>query len=146
MNAGFPEALADAEFLSLTTFRRDGTPVATAVWAAPDGDRLVVWTPAASGKVRRLRHTARVTLVPCDRRGVVDAGAGEPVEGLARLLPPAELGPVRRAMTAKYGWKFREFAALLRFVGLTRLHRLIRSGGLRRAAGGPVGVEIRPAD
>ena len=30
---------------------------------------LVVWTRADSGKVKRLRHTPRVTVAPCDVRG-----------------------------------------------------------------------------
>ena len=37
-------------YVSLTTFGRTGVPVSTPVWAAPDGDTLVVWTP------RRLRQ------------------------------------------------------------------------------------------
>ncbi|MDT0352926.1 PNPOx family protein [Pseudonocardia charpentierae] len=34
--------VAGERFVSLTTFRRDGTPVATPVWIARDGDALVV--------------------------------------------------------------------------------------------------------
>ncbi len=49
--------VAGERFVSLTTFRRDGTPVATPVWIARDGDALVVTTPADSGKVKRLRST-----------------------------------------------------------------------------------------
>jgi uncharacterized protein len=43
-------ALPHSTYVSLTTFRRTGVPVATPVWAAPDGDTLVVWTRADSGK------------------------------------------------------------------------------------------------
>ena len=39
-----------SENISLTTYRRTGVPVPTPVWAAPDGDSLVVWTRADSGK------------------------------------------------------------------------------------------------
>ena len=44
------DALPHSTYVSLTTFRRTGVPVATPVWAAPDGDTLVVWTRADSGK------------------------------------------------------------------------------------------------
>ena len=42
--------LPRGEYVSLTTFRRTGAPVVTPVWAAPDGDTLVIWTRADSGK------------------------------------------------------------------------------------------------
>jgi PPOX class probable F420-dependent enzyme len=92
------------QYVSLTTFRRTGTPVSTAVWAAPDDEGfLLVWTGAESGKVKRLRHTATVSVAPCDRVGNV---TGDAVAGTARLLPSSELGRVRTAMTRKYGLAF----------------------------------------
>ncbi len=78
-------ALPTSRYVSLTTFRRTGDAVATPVWAAPDGADLVVWTRADSGKVKRLRHTSRVTVAPCDVRGNLQ---GRPVDAQARLLPP----------------------------------------------------------
>jgi uncharacterized protein len=42
--------LPNSTYVSLTTFRRTGVPVSTPVWAAPEGDSLVVWTRADSGK------------------------------------------------------------------------------------------------
>jgi len=56
--------LPSSTYVSLTTFRRTGVPVSTPVWAAPDGETLVVWTRTDSGKVKRLRHTSRVTVAP----------------------------------------------------------------------------------
>jgi hypothetical protein len=76
--------LADERFVSLTTFRRSGRPVSTPVWVGRDGDALVVLTPAGSGKVKRLRHDARVEVRPCGRFGAVADGA-VPVGGTAEL-------------------------------------------------------------
>jgi uncharacterized protein len=42
--------LSSSTYVNLTTFRRTGVPVSTPVWAAPEGDTLVVWTRADSGK------------------------------------------------------------------------------------------------
>lgn len=42
--------LPRSEYVRLTSYRRTGVPVATPVWAAPDGDLLMVWTRADSGK------------------------------------------------------------------------------------------------
>ena len=43
------QTLAKSTYLSLTTFRRDGTPVATPVWLARQGDELMVFTARSSG-------------------------------------------------------------------------------------------------
>lgn len=64
-------ALGDRDFIRLTTFRRTGEPVPTPVWVVPDGDHLSVFTPAGTGKLKRVRHTPRVTVAECSRRGAV---------------------------------------------------------------------------
>jgi hypothetical protein len=80
------QTLAKSGYLSLTTFRRDGTPVATPVWVAQDADHLVVVTRRSSGKAKRLRNSGRVLLAPCDMRGRV---RGDVVEGTALLQDEA---------------------------------------------------------
>lgn len=92
--------LADAQFVQLTTFRRDGTAVPTPVWVAPFDGALAVWAAASSGKVRRIRRNGAVTVAECDRRG---APLGEPVAGTAVLLDAAGSRRVRGAVRRKYG-------------------------------------------
>ena len=114
------DSLAAEPFLCLTTFRRDGTAVPTPVWAAPSGGHLLVWTGAASGKVKRLRHTPRVTVAPCDRGGAL---LGEPVPAHARIMRTDENGTLNGALNAKYGWQFRISrlgAAIGRVLGIAR--------------------------
>lgn len=102
-----PEAVARSPYVSLVTFRRNGTPVATPVWAVAEGTELLVWTRDDSWKVKRLRHDPRVTVTPCDVRGRIAEGA-RTVEGTGRLLEGAAgLGRVRTAMARKYGLRFR---------------------------------------
>ncbi|MCJ1681323.1 PPOX class F420-dependent oxidoreductase [Streptomyces sp. APSN-46.1] len=99
------EELGKARYVSLTTFRKDGTPVATPVWAAAEGGELYVWTRSDSWKVKRIRNNGRVTVSACDARGRVAAGA--PVlEAEARLLDEAGLKRVRGLMSRKYRWQF----------------------------------------
>ena len=93
-----------SEYVSLTTFRRSGVPVATPVWAAADGDSLVVWTRADSGKVKRLRHTRRVTVAPCDVRG---RPRGPAVDGVAEFVDRTERPGALAALTRRYGLRFR---------------------------------------
>ena len=78
--------LAAAKYVLLTTFRKDGTPVPTAVWAAADADRLLVWTVTDSYKVKRLRRDPRITLAVCDVRGNPRSDA---VPGTATVLDAA---------------------------------------------------------
>lgn len=99
-------ALGDEKFLSLTTFRKSGDPVPTAVWVARDGAALVVTTPAGSGKVKRLRNESRVELRPCSRSGKV-TGAGA-ATGTAEIIsdPGAQQAPMAE-LARKYGLQFK---------------------------------------
>ena len=64
-----PAARATARFpgrfLSVTSFKRDGTGVATPVWFVSDGGRLYALTDRHSAKVRRIRRDPHVTVAPC---------------------------------------------------------------------------------
>lgn len=109
-----PLSLADAadhEYVLLTTFRRTGVPVGTPVWVVRDGEELLITTGEASGKVKRLAHTARVTLTPCDVRGRVPEGA-ETVEATAVVHRDAETTErIERALARKYGVKYKMIKA-----------------------------------
>ena len=103
-------SLADARYVSLATYRRDGREVRTAVWIAPGPEAgaagpLYVYTNRTMGKVKRLRHTPRVRLAPCDVRGRVADGAAW-TEGTARIVtdPSLERRGIE-ALRAKYGWQ-----------------------------------------
>jgi PPOX class probable F420-dependent enzyme len=102
-------SLAGERFISLTTFRRSGEAVSTPVWVASDGDALLVTTPAASGKVKRLRHTPRVEMRACTRSGRVPEDA-EVVSGTAEILPEDRPDVFR----AKYGLEYRIFMTVER--------------------------------
>jgi PPOX class probable F420-dependent enzyme len=86
--------------MSLTTFRKNGQPVPTPVWFVQAGDQLFVLTLPTAGKVKRLRHTTRVTVAPCDARGKL---LGEAVEAQARILNKEEGMAANAALTGKYG-------------------------------------------
>ena len=102
-------ALGASDFIQLTTFRRTGEGVPTPVWVVPDGDALAVFTPAGTGKLKRIGHTPRVTVAECSRRGKVADGV-VPVEAVASTTDdPAEVERVTRLLAAKYGLQFRIF-------------------------------------
>ena len=69
------ELLGNERYVLLTTFRKTGVGVPTAVWVGRDGDTLLVTTRDDAGKVKRVRNNGRVELTPCDIRGNVADGA-----------------------------------------------------------------------
>ena len=95
------DALTRARYVSLTTYRRDGTPVATPVWHVVDDGLLYVWTEAGSWKVKRLRRDPRAKVVVCDIRGRIAPGAVA-AEGTGRLLDAQGTEKVRRLLGRKY--------------------------------------------
>jgi PPOX class probable F420-dependent enzyme len=84
----------------LVTYRRDGTPVPTPVWAAPAGGVLYVRSERASGKVKRLRRDPRLLVAPCTVRG---RPLGRPFEAHGRLLDGKDELIAERALAARYG-------------------------------------------
>ena len=96
-------ALSDEQYILLTTYRRDGTPVATPTWVVglPDGT-LGFWTSSGSGKAKRLAHTGRVTVQACDARGRTRSGT-MPVDAHARVVRGPEHAAVTRLVREKYG-------------------------------------------
>jgi PPOX class probable F420-dependent enzyme len=84
------------------------------VIADPDGDGLVVMTPAGSGKVKRVRRDPRVTLRPCGRFGAVDEDAPT-VEGTARIGLYDER--LEQAFKDVYGAEFRVIMGVERLRG-----------------------------
>jgi PPOX class probable F420-dependent enzyme len=84
----------------LVTFRRNGTPVPTPVWAAEADGRLYVRSERAAGKIKRLRRDARVLVAPCTVRG---KPLGSPFEATARTLPSEEEAVAEQALARRYG-------------------------------------------
>jgi PPOX class probable F420-dependent enzyme len=99
--------LETERFISLMTFRRSGDGVATPVWFALDGAQIVVGTFEDSGKAKRIRHTEKVEIAPCNFRGLV---RGPYVPGTASFLGPTEAILASAALSDKYGWQWDMFS------------------------------------
>jgi PPOX class probable F420-dependent enzyme len=118
------DRLGAEKYILLTTFRRDGRAVPTAVWSARDGDSLFVWTVADSGKVKRIRNSGEVAVAPCNFRG---APSGASVPAQASVAAVADDKHIRGLIGRKYG-----------LIG--RLSML--GSRLRRGSAGSVGIQI----
>jgi uncharacterized protein len=96
-------ALVDERYISITTFRPDGSLASTPVWVVSDDPhRLLVATGAETWKVRRIKKNPHVRVAGSNARGTVH---GESVDGLASLVDEEAL--VRRLQLEKYGWQKR---------------------------------------
>ena len=92
-----------ARYVSFTTFRADGTRVATPVWLAPLDDEFAFTTDPNSWKVRRLATNSHIEIRPCSVRGVV-ADDAPVATGTARVIDtPADYARVVSALKKKYG-------------------------------------------
>ena len=122
------DTLGDSQYVSVTSYRKNGEGVPTPVWVVRDGDALAIWTPTGSGKVKRIRREPAVLVAPCDFGGKL---LGEPVGGRAIVLDSAGTERVRGLLRRKYG--------------LTGRLTLIGSR-LRRGRAGTVAIRISVAD
>lgn len=91
--------VANAKYLLLTTFTKDGRPKPTAVWGVPEGEKLVIITDDGSWKTKRIKNTPRVTI---QKSTALGKPKGEPVEAVARNLPPSETRRVFDLVTKRY--------------------------------------------
>lgn len=89
-----------AKYVLLTTFKKDGSGVPTPLWAAMDGDRMLMWTESKSWKVKRIRNRPRVTVGVCDARG---NPKGPQIDATAVVLNDAGTEETRDAIARKYG-------------------------------------------
>ena len=94
------DAIFPGRFLSVTSFKRDGTGVATPVWSVSDGDRLFAFTDPHSAKVRRIRRNPRVLVAPCRPNGKLRS---EPLPAQAEVLTEtADLERVHTLLIERY--------------------------------------------
>ncbi|MGV9252709.1 PPOX class F420-dependent oxidoreductase [Streptomyces sp. NPDC003697] len=121
------ERLAAGKYVLITSYRQNGTPVATPVWVVRDGAALGVWTAAGSWKVKRIRNRPDVLVGPCDVRG---NPTGDQLPATAEICDPATTARYRGLIARKYGV----------FGRLTLL-----GSRLRRGTRGTVGIRVTPA-
>ena len=96
---GYFAPVAGATYICLTTFRRSGVPVSTAVHVVADGDLAYFRTWDVSGKAKRLRHTPAVRVAPSNGRG---RPTGPELPAVAHLLAGAESERAARLIAARH--------------------------------------------
>lgn len=99
MPSPIPAAIRGQKYILLTTFRKNGRPVATPVWFGEEDNKLFVMTRSIFGKCKRIRNNPQVSVAPCTIRGKV---TGADFAATARILPVADHARARAAINRKY--------------------------------------------
>lgn len=90
----------------LVTFRRSGEAMPSPINHGVDDGKLYVRTDPSTGKVKRIRNNPNVVVVPCGLRG---KPTGQPVAGIARILPESEHARAEQAVAANWSPAMRIF-------------------------------------
>jgi uncharacterized protein len=99
----------------LTTYKRDGTAVATPVTLAVDGERTYVRTWDSAWKAKRMRNNPAVLVAPSTVRG---RATGPAIGARSRLLDGEEARHAARAIARRQ--------PILQGVVVPLAHRLMR--------------------
>ncbi len=120
------EALFPGRYLSVTSFKRDGTGVATPVWFVSDGSRLLALTDLHSAKVRRVRRDPRVLVASCRADGNL---RGEPVPARVEVLTETpDLERVQNLLLERYKLTYRAVMLVYRLGRRLRGERSVADG------------------
>lgn len=94
---------AGEKYLSIESYRRNGSAVRTPVWFAEMSGALYVRTSTDTGKYKRIRNNPRIKIAPCDMRGNVK---GEWVDAQAGMAPSSEEAGAFKLLKEKYGMTY----------------------------------------
>lgn len=111
----------------LTTYKRDGTPVGTAVNIVVEGDHAYFRTWDTAWKFRRIRNNPKVEFAPCTPRG---KPTGPLTHARARILEGKEAAHARRLLARKYPFSHGILVPLAhRLLGYRTMHIELRVVG-----------------
>ena len=120
------QALFPGRYLSVTSFKRDGTGVATPLWFVSDGGRLLALTDLHSAKVRRIRRNPRVLVASCRADGKL---RGEAVPAHVEVLTAVpELERVQKLLMGRYKISYRVIMLLYRLGRRLRGRQAVADG------------------
>jgi len=94
-----PPQIIGQKYVSLATFRKNGTAVHTPVWFGEENGHLYVMTRGDMGKSKRLRNSPNVKIAPCTIRGKI---TGPEFSATARFLRPEEFSHIRQLINKRY--------------------------------------------
>jgi PPOX class probable F420-dependent enzyme len=88
------------KYISIETYRKNGTGVRTPVWFVVNQGLIYFRSDAKSGKVKRIRNNPHVKIAPCNMGGNVES---DWYEGKAKFSDQAESTIAFSLINKKYG-------------------------------------------
>ena len=97
----FLSEIESQKYISIETYRKDGTPVQTPVWFVVKNEQLYIVTRDKTGKIKRLRNNQKVKIATCTIKGKI---TGQWIQGLAQILTESETQEAVNWRDKKYGF------------------------------------------
>jgi PPOX class probable F420-dependent enzyme len=120
------QARLPGRYLSVTSFKRDGTGIATPLWFVSDDSRLFALTDLHSAKVRRIRRNPSVLIALCRADGKLRT---EPVPARAEVLTATtDLERVQKLLIERYKISYRLVMLIYRLGRRLRGQRSVADG------------------
>lgn len=93
------------KYINMTTFRKSGKAVPTAVWFVELDGKLYTFTGEQTGKAKRVRANGKADIAPCDARG---NPVGDFVSAKVRIVKDTMLvAQAEELYRKKYGLSYR---------------------------------------
>lgn len=90
----------DKKYVNLETYRKSGEAVKTPVWFVISNGIIYVVTSSNTGKIKRLKHSDKIRVTPCDFNG---KPLGNWIAGKAYLANESESIQAIKLRKEKYG-------------------------------------------
>jgi len=97
------------KYISVETFRKDGTSVKTPVWFTIKDNLIYVVTRDQTGKVKRLKNNNKVKIATCNIKGKI---SGKWASGTVEILGEQGTKDAVKRRDKKYGF----FSKMARFL------------------------------
>lgn len=97
------------KYISVETYKKDGTSVKTPVWFTIKDNLVYVVTRDQTGKIKRLKNNHNVKIATCNIKGKI---SGKLISGTAEILGEHETKEAVKRRDKKYGF----FSKVARFL------------------------------
>jgi PPOX class probable F420-dependent enzyme len=123
-------ALDNAKYVSLTSYKKDGSAVALPIWLQGSGGTYDMMTEDGSYKVRRIRNNPLVQLQVCNMKGVVADGAVT-FGGKAEIIEGPEAAAIKKKVRARYGVMGKLMTAPMKLIAKLKRQHAAPTVGIR---------------
>ena len=123
-------ALDNAKYVSLTSFKKDGSAVSLPIWLQGSGGTYDMMTADGSYKVKRIRNNPAIQLQVCNMKGVVADGAVT-FDGNAQIVEGPEAAVIEKKVRARYGIMGKLMTAPMKLMAKLKPQPAVATVGLR---------------